>query len=139
VEGGSFGLQIGGGETDLFLLVMNESGADKLLSSEFKLGGEAAVMAGPVGRQTQAETDALMRAQMLGWSRSRGVFAGLSLEGSTLREDKDDNVALYGKSLSNRDIVRGGTAVPAAAKPLIAELTSHSAREKGTSDKRSAK
>jgi lipid-binding SYLF domain-containing protein len=132
IEGGSFGLQIGGGETDLFLLVMNESGADKLLSSEFKLGGEAAVMAGPVGRQTQAETDALMRAKMLGWSRSRGVFAGLSLEGSTIREDKEDNMALYGKSMTSRDIVRGGTTVPAAAKPLISDLTSYSAVEKGS-------
>lgn len=130
IEGGSFGLQIGGGETDLFLLVMNESGADKLLSSEFKVGGEAAVMAGPVGRQAQAETDALMRAQMLGWSRSRGVFAGLSLEGSTLREDKEDNMALYGKAISNREIIRGSTTVPAIAKPLLADLTSYSAVEK---------
>jgi lipid-binding SYLF domain-containing protein len=131
IEGGSFGLQIGGGETDLFLLVMNESGADKLLSSEFKLGGEAAVMAGPVGRQAQAETDALMRAQMLGWSRSRGVFAGLSLEGSTLREDSEDNTALYGNPHSNKEIVRGGhTPVPPAAKPLLAELTRYSSVEK---------
>ena len=84
VEGGSFGFQAGAGETDTFLLVMNKSGADKLMKSEFKLGGEAAAMAGPVGRTAQAETDALMRAEMLGWSRSRGVFAGFSLEGCTL-------------------------------------------------------
>ena len=94
IEGGSFGLQAGGGETDLVLLVMNRRGAEKLMRSEFKLGGEAAVMAGPVGRTTQAETDATMHAEMLGYSRSHGVFAGVALEGSTIREDLDDNRAL---------------------------------------------
>lgn len=128
IEGGSFGLQIGGGETDLFLLVMNQAG-ERILKSEFKIGGEASAMAGPVGRTVQANTDAYMRAQMLGWSRSRGAFAGLALEGSTLREDKDDNRALYGRELSNEQIVNGGTKIPAQAQPLITTLTRHSGKE----------
>ncbi len=107
IEGGSVGFQIGGGETDLVLLVMNERGADRLLKSEFKIGGAASAMAGPVGRTVQAETDASMRAEMLGYSRSRGVFAGVSLEGSTLREDMDDNEKIYGKRISNEEIMRG--------------------------------
>jgi SH3 domain-containing YSC84-like protein 1 len=106
LEGGSVGFQIGGGETDLVLLVMNERGAERLLKSEFKIGGEAAAMAGPVGRTVQADTDGFMRAQMLGYSRSRGVFAGIALEGSTLREDLDDNQAIYGKRLSNEEIMQ---------------------------------
>jgi lipid-binding SYLF domain-containing protein len=109
VEGGSIGLQLGGGETDLVLLVMNERGAHRLLKSEFKIGGEAGVMAGPVGRTVQAETDAFMRAEMLGYSRSRGVFAGIALEGSTLREDKDDNQTIYGRRLSNEAIMQDHT------------------------------
>lgn len=130
VEGGSFGFQAGAGETDTFLLVMNKSGADKLMKSEFKLGGEAAAMAGPVGRTAQAETDALMRAEILGWSRSRGVFAGVSLEGSTLRQDSDDNRALYGRDLTNEQIVRDGVKAPAAASGLLGALRSYSFREK---------
>lgn len=110
IEGGSIGLQLGGGETDLVLLVMNRRGADRLLKSEFKIGGEAGVMAGPVGRTVQAETDAFMRAEMLGYSRSRGVFAGIALEGSTLREDKDDNQVIYGRRLSNEAIMQDHTA-----------------------------
>ena len=130
VEGGSIGFQIGGGEVDLFLLVMNEAGAKKLLRSEFKIGGEASAMAGPVGRTVQANTDAFMRAEILGWSRSRGAFAGVALEGSTLREDISDNKALYGRALTNEQIIRGGTAVPAAARPLITGLSQYSFREK---------
>lgn len=107
IEGGSFGLQIGGGETDLVLLVMNERGADRLLKSEFKIGGEASAMAGPVGRTVQAATDASMHAELLGYSRSRGVFAGVAVEGSTLREDLDDNKAIYGKRVSNEEIMQG--------------------------------
>ena len=127
IEGGSFGLQIGGGETDVVLLVMNQSGAEKMTRSEFKLGGSAAVMAGPVGRSAQAETDAYMRAEMLAYSRARGVFAGVALEGSTIREDSDDNRALYGHTVSNHDILFGGSvAAPAAAKPLVQELTRYS-------------
>lgn len=130
VEGGSVGLQIGGGEVDLFLLVMNEAGAKRLLRSEFKIGGEASAMAGPVGRTVQANTDAYMRAEILGWSRSRGAFAGVALEGSTLREDMDDNKALYGRALTNEQIIRSGTAAPAAAKPLLSQLSRYSFREK---------
>jgi lipid-binding SYLF domain-containing protein len=130
IEGGSIGLQIGGGETDLFLLVMNESGAKKLMKSEFKIGGEAAVMAGPIGRTVQANTDAYMRAEMLGWSRSRGVFAGVALQGTTLREDLEDNRDLYGRSMTNEEIVHGSVAVPATAKPLIDSLSSYSRVEK---------
>jgi lipid-binding SYLF domain-containing protein len=130
VEGGSVGFQIGGGEVDLFLLVMNASGAKRLLKSEFKIGGEASAMAGPVGRTVQANTDAYMRAEILGWSRSRGAFAGIALEGSTLREDMDDNKALYGRALTNEQIIHGGTPVPAAGQPLITQLSRYSAREK---------
>lgn len=123
VEGGSIGPQIGGGEVDVFLLVMNKAGVDRLLKSEFKIGGEASVMAGPVGRSSQAETDAFLRAQMLGWSRSRGAFAGLALEGSTLREDKEDNRALYGRDITNEQIIRGGTRIPDAAQALLNSLS----------------
>ncbi len=98
VEGGSFGLQIGGSETDVFMLVMNKKGMDRLLSTKFTLGGDASAAAGPVGRSTQAETDAAMTAEILTWSRSRGLFAGISLSGATLREDADWNTELYGRS-----------------------------------------
>lgn len=131
IEGGSFGLQIGGGEVDVVLLVMNESGARRLMKSEFKIGGEASVMAGPVGRAAQAETDAYMRAEMLGYSRSRGVFAGVALQGSTIREDRDDNAAIYGKPYTTEEIVlQGRGATPAAARPLLAALNRYSFRER---------
>lgn len=130
VEGGSVGFQIGAGETDLVMLVMNEHGANSLMKSEFTLGGTAEAMAGPVGRSATANTDAYMRAEILGWSRSRGAFAGVSLNGATLREDKDDNRAIYGKPLGTQEIVRGNVAVPAAAKPLIATLNTYSYHEK---------
>ena len=119
IEGGSVGLQAGAGEVDMFLLVMNKSAIDKLLTSEFKIGGEAQVMAGPVGRSSRADTDAFMHAKMLAWSHSRGVFAGLALEGSTLREDTDDNEALYGRRLDNKQIIRGNVAIPDAAEPML--------------------
>lgn len=125
MEGGSFGLQIGGSETDLIMLVMNRHGADKLLSSEFTLGAEGEVAAGPVGRTGTAETDALMRAEILSWSRSRGVFAGIALKGATLRQDLDDNEALYGKRIDNREIVTSGIAPPPAAARLLALLDSY--------------
>ncbi len=123
VEGGSIGPQIGGGEVDVFLLVMNKAGVTRILKSEFKIGGEASVMAGPVGRSTSAQTDAYLRAQMLGWSRSRSAFAGLALEGSTLREDSGDNRALYGKDITNEQIVLGNTRVPPAAQSLLHSLS----------------
>jgi lipid-binding SYLF domain-containing protein len=130
VEGGSFGFQIGGSETDVVLLVMNERGADRLLSSQFTLGGEGEVAGGPVGRSATAQTDAKMTAEILSWSRSRGVFAGISLQGATLRQDLDDNEALYGKKLENKDIVRGNVAPPKAAARLLSLLHKYSPREK---------
>jgi len=126
VEGGSVGLQIGGSESDVIMLVMNERGASKLLSSKFTLGGEGEVAAGPVGRQASAQTDAAMRAEILSWSRARGVFAGISLQGATLRQDLDDNAVIYGKKLANQQIVQSGVAVPKAAEPLISLLNKYS-------------
>jgi len=101
IEGGSYGLQIGGSSTDVFMLIMNETGMNRLLADKFTLGGEAAAAAGPVGRNTSADTDVLLHAEILTWSRSRGIFAGLSLEGSTLRPDGSENHKLYGRDISN--------------------------------------
>src|SRR3954469_22107411 len=129
IEGGSVGFQIGGSQTDLIMLVMNERGADKLLSSKFTLGAEGSVAAGPVGRTATAQTDAQMHADILSWSRSQGLFAGLALEGATLRQDQDDNVKLYGRKLQNREIVTKGRAVPRSATALISLLNRYSARE----------
>ncbi len=129
MEGGSFGFQIGVSSTDVVLLVMNERGVDKLLSSKFTLGGDASVAGGPVGRSASAQTDAMMRAEILSWSRSRGVFAGISLEGATLRNDLDENEALYGKKLDNRDVVKGSTSTPKAALEFIGTLNKHSMKE----------
>jgi lipid-binding SYLF domain-containing protein len=122
IEGGSIGFQIGGSDTDVILLVLNDRGADRLLSSRFTVGADAAVAAGPVGRQAQAETDATMMAEILAWSRSRGVFAGISLKGSTLRVDGGENKDLYGREISNKDIVNGNVTAPPAAAPLMAVL-----------------
>lgn len=123
IEGGSVGLQIGGSDTDVILLVLNDRGVDRLLSSKFTVGADAAVAAGPVGRQASAQTDATMMAEILAWSRARGVYAGISLQGSTLREDSGENKDLYGRELSNRDIVKGDVAVPAPASVLIDTLS----------------
>jgi lipid-binding SYLF domain-containing protein len=112
------------------MLVMNERGADKLLSNKFTLGAEASVAAGPVGRTAAAQTDAQMRADILSWSRSQGLFAGVALEGATLRPDLDDNAALYGKRLENREIVTKGVLPPQGATKLIDLLTQYSARER---------
>jgi lipid-binding SYLF domain-containing protein len=131
IEGGSVGFQIGGSSTDLIMLVMNERGADKLLSSKFTLGAEGSVAAGPVGRTATAQTDAQMHADILSWSRSQGLFAGLALEGATLRQDLDDNASIYGKRLENRDIVTKKHRVPASAVRLIGLLNKYSAREDG--------
>jgi SH3 domain-containing YSC84-like protein 1 len=128
IEGGSVGFQIGGSETDVIMLVMNERGADRLLSSKFTLGAEGEVAAGPVGRSATAQTDAYMRAEILSWSRSRGVFAGIALQGATLRQDVDDNATLYGKKLENREIVTQGIRAPKAAGKLLALLNKYSAR-----------
>jgi lipid-binding SYLF domain-containing protein len=130
VEGGSVGFQIGGSESDVILLVMNDRGADRLLSSQFTLGGEGEVAAGPVGRSATAQTDAKLTAEILSWSRSRGVFAGISLQGATLREDEDANQALYGKKLTNREIVEKKVPPPPAAAHLLSMLNRYSPREK---------
>jgi SH3 domain-containing YSC84-like protein 1 len=129
IEGGSFGFQIGGSETDVIMLVMNERGMNRLLSSKFTLGADASVAAGPVGRSTDAQTDAFMTAEILSWSRSRGVFAGVSLQGATMRQDLDSNKDLYGKPYQNRDIVLRDTAVPQAASRLIELLNKYSGRK----------
>src|ERR1700720_4236379 len=105
LEGGSFGLQIGGQATDFVILVMNNRGADSLLHSKVKLGADASVAAGPKGRDASADTDATLRAEMLSYSRARGVFAGISLEGTTLRPDNDANKRIYGKTVSAEDII----------------------------------
>jgi lipid-binding SYLF domain-containing protein len=130
LEGGSFGLQIGGGETDVIMLVMNQSGAEKLMKSKFTLGGEGSAMAGPVGRSASAQTDAMMHAEILSYSRSRGAFAGVTLNGSTLRPDDGDNKKVYGKEVKHEDILQGRVPAPATANDLIATLTKYSAAEK---------
>src|SRR5271169_2643118 len=128
IEGGSVGFQIGGSTTDLIMLVMSERGADKLLASKFTLGAEGSVEAGPEGRTATAQTDAQMHAEILSWSRSQGLFAGLALEGATLRQDLDDNVTLYGSKLENRDIVTHNRPAPRSATALMNLLNKYSAR-----------
>jgi lipid-binding SYLF domain-containing protein len=129
MEGGSFGFQIGGAETDVVLLVMNERGMDKLLESKFTLGGAAEVAAGPVGRSGTAQTDAKMAAKILSYSRSRGVFAGVSLQGATLRQDLDENKRLYGRKYFNQTILQGRVTAPPAASKLISLLNRYSRTE----------
>jgi lipid-binding SYLF domain-containing protein len=129
VEGGSVGFQIGGSETDVVMLVNSEPGAKKLLQDKFTLGADASVAGGPVGRTSSAETDAQLHAEILTWSRSRGAFAGVSLEGATLRPDEDWNTELYGKPLTNKEIVMGDIPAPPAAAKLIATLDKYSSRK----------
>src|SRR5215472_7422013 len=127
LEGGSFGFQIGGQATDFVLLIMNERGASAILSSKVKLGADASAAAGPVGRTTAAATDVTLRAQVLTYSRSRGAFVGVSLEGSTLRPDNDANERLYGKKVNAKDVaVHHAVPIPPSAKLLIATLKAHS-------------
>ena len=126
IEGGSFGAQIGGGETDVVLVVMNQKGMERLESDKFTIGGDASVMAGPVGRTAQAETDAMMTAEILSYSRARGLFAGVSLQGSTLRPDNEDNRLIYGRSVTQKDILEGQVPPPASAAPLYAVLNRYS-------------
>ena len=131
LEGGSFGLQIGGEATDFVLLVMNDRGANAILSSKVKLGGDASVAAGPVGRTASAETDASLRAEILSYSRARGAFAGLSLEGSTVRPDNEANRKIYGEKVSARDIVlRHETPVPPEAQQLLSTLNARTPRHR---------
>lgn len=127
VEGGTVGLQIGAGETDLVFAVMNKRGMDKLMEDKFEVGGDAAAMAGPVGRSAEADTDAMMNAEILSWSRSRGAFAGVTLSGSTLRPDKEENTALYGANATQREILTGNVSKPAEAQSLYAALNQYGA------------
>jgi len=131
VEGGSIGFQIGGKETDFVMLIMNAKGAERLVkSSKFSMGGEASAAAGPVGRTSSAETDATMRAEMLTYSRSRGVFAGVSLKGGTIRGDDEAIGDLYGnKKMKNEQIIYGKTTAPAAAEKFLAALNKYSSRQ----------
>jgi lipid-binding SYLF domain-containing protein len=122
IEGGSIGFQIGLGETDLVFIVMNRSGMANLEKDKFTVGGDASAMAGPVGRSTTAETDAMMHAEILSWSRSRGVFAGISLQGATLRPDNEDNAKVYGHPVTQRQILRGEATDPHSATPLYEQL-----------------
>jgi lipid-binding SYLF domain-containing protein len=127
VEGGSVGFQIGGSETDVVLLVMNDGGIRHLLSDKFTLGGEATAAAGPVGRDVAAQTDAMMNAEMLSYSRSRGLFAGISLEGATLRPDEETNKELYGRNATNREILTGDFKTPRVAGKFEGALNRDSA------------
>jgi len=129
LEGGSVGFQIGGQATDLVLLIMNERGASSILSSKVKLGGDASIAAGPVGRDAAANTDAYLRAEVLSYSRTRGLFAGVSLEGSTLRPDDDATADVYGRKLTAREIVLGDNVrTPHSGRHLVAVLQKHSPR-----------
>jgi len=120
IDGGSFGLQIGAESTDLVLMVMNPRGVDALLGSKIKLGGEASAAAGPKGRNIQAATDASMRAEILSYSRSRGLFAGISLEGTSLRPDDDATEQVYGRRITARQVVTGpALIVPASGQALV--------------------
>ena len=130
IEGGSIGFQIGAGETDVVLVVMNESGKHKLLEDKFTVGADASVMGGPVGRTAKAATDAQLHAEILSYSRARGVFAGVSLEGATLRPDTEDNEEVYGRKIRQSEILNGNIQPPAAAKPLLDELRAYSPHEK---------
>jgi len=131
LEGGSFGFQIGGQATDFVLLVMNESGARGILAGKVKLGGDASVAAGPVGRDASAETDVTLRSEILSYSRSRGLFAGISLEGSTIRPDNKANEQIYGQKLEAKQIVLSDKVrVPAAAEQLVSTLDSKTRRHK---------
>jgi SH3 domain-containing YSC84-like protein 1 len=129
IEGGSWGAQIGGAATDVVLLVMNQEGAEKLMDSKFTLGAEAGVAAGPVGRKVDADTDAQLEAKILAYSRSKGAFAGITLGGSTLRPDEDDNRALYGREVEHKAILAGNVAAPPSASILSETLNKYSTKE----------
>ncbi len=129
IEGGSIGFQIGGSSTDVVLLVMNERGKEKLLSSKFTLGADASVAGGPVGRTVQAQTDAQMHAEILSYSRAQGVFAGVSVEGATLRPDRDADTKIYGREVSPKQILMGEIPPPASTGRLTNMLNKYSSSE----------
>jgi lipid-binding SYLF domain-containing protein len=132
MEGGSVGFQIGGSSTDVVVLVMDQKGMDRLMSDKFQLGADASIAGGPVGRTAAAETDLELRAEMLSWSRARGAFAGVSLNGAVVRPDTKSNEELYGHPMDNRAILTSNMAPPAAAQPLIAELDRYSSHTGAT-------
>ena len=132
LEGGSIGLQLGGQATDYVLLVMNDRGAAAVLSSKVKLGGDASAAAGPKGRTAGASTDLTMRAEILTYSRAHGLFAGVSLEGSTLHPDDDANAALYGRKIDAKEIVKGGGPVPQGAQPFVDLLNERSPKNQSS-------
>ena len=129
IEGGSVGFQIGASSTDVILLIMNERGMKRLETSKFTIGGEATAALGPVGRDATAQTDALLMAEILSWSRSRGLFAGVSLDGATLRNDIDENQIMYGQRWDNKQILTSGAKPPAAAAKVLSSLNKYSPRQ----------
>jgi lipid-binding SYLF domain-containing protein len=130
LEGGSFGFQIGGQATDFVLLVMNNRGAESLLHTKVKLGADASAAAGPVGRNAAADTDAYMRTEILTYSRARGVFAGISLTGSSLRPDNEADAQLYGKGVTPQQIIEGDAHMPGSAAVMMRILNQHSPKLK---------
>jgi lipid-binding SYLF domain-containing protein len=128
IEGGNIGFQIGAGETDLVFAVMNARGENHLMEDKFTIGGDVAAMVGPVGRDAQAQTDAMMHAEILSWSRSRGVFAGVSLDGASLRADNDDNEAIYGSRVRQQEVLHGHVQPPDVAGRLYDELNRYAPR-----------
>jgi lipid-binding SYLF domain-containing protein len=135
IEGGSFGFQIGGQDTDVVLLVMNKTGMNHLMRSKFTLGADATIAAGPVGRQASAQTDASMGAEILSWSRSKGLFAGIALKGATLRPHESDNAELYGKRMTTKEVLTGDVKPPDAASELIAALSRYPAAGGSNADR----
>jgi len=129
VEGGSVGFQIGGSSTDVVMLVMNRRGMEKLLGDKFTLGADASIAAGPVGRTANASTDARMDAEILAWSRAKGLFAGISLNGATMRNDADVNAELYGRKIDNKEVLGGAMEPPPASHALRAALDKYSMRK----------
>lgn len=129
IEGGSVGFQIGVSSSDVILLVMNERGMTRLTSSKFTIGADATAAAGPVGRNASAQTDALLTAEILSWSRSRGAFAGISLDGATLRNDIDENKAMYGQPWDSKQILTSGAKPPATASKLLSALNKYSMKK----------
>jgi SH3 domain-containing YSC84-like protein 1 len=135
MEGGSVGFQIGASSTDLIMLVRNKRGMEDLMKDKFTLGADASVAAGPVGRTAGANTDAMMTAEILAWSRTKGLFGGVSVAGSTLRNDLDENEQLYGRKLNNREVLMTGLPRPPAAEELIHSLDRYSMWKDGTADR----
>jgi lipid-binding SYLF domain-containing protein len=129
ITGGKFGLLIGGAETDLIMLVMSKKGMEHMLADKTQIGGEVSAAAGPVGRDTSAMTDAAMHAEILTYSRQRGIFGGIDLSGAAVTEDKDSIKEMYGKPLTNKEIIEGGIVIPADAKPFLHALTAESSRK----------